>query len=206
MGRPPSFSREGLQRAALQLVDDGGMDALSMRALARALKTGPMTLYNHVRDRADLELLLVDAVMDELRMNPPADEPWQSAVEHLALAMWRAIRAHPHVVPLIVTQKSRAPQTLDFAEALLAALARGGLRGRALRRAFRAVSAFVAGFALAELHGPFHNDTVAAGNDSARYPHLRELARSHGDPSVELRAGIAALLARPGRARPTGRR
>ena len=80
------------------------------------------------------------------------------------------------VVPLILTRPNRSPQARELGEALLSALRKGGYRGAAQRAAFRAVSAFVAGFALAELHGPFADDA--------------------SDRAAELRRGLRALLHR----------
>jgi AcrR family transcriptional regulator len=184
---------------ALRLVDRGGLEALSMRSVAHALRTGPMTLYNHVRDRSDLESLLVDAVMAELGAQAPRARHWQGRVEQLVLAMWRAVRAHPQLVALILTRKSRSAESLDFAEALLSALSEGGFEGARLRRAFRLVSALVAGFAQAELHGPFESEATQAPSAAlaGRYKHLAQLARgaSRDDASAQLRAGLRALLA-----------
>ena len=120
--------------------------------------------------------------------------------------MWRAVRAHPHAIPLILTRRSRSTAVVDASEALLAALARSGRGGRELLVAFRAVTAFVAGFAQAELAGPL---AVAAGEPAdaviarfaalpaERYPRLVEIARAapKSDPKREFREGLEALLA-----------
>ena len=67
--------------------------------------------------------------------------------------MWRTFRAHPAVIPLILTRRTSSRASLAPAEALAAALARGGLDGVDLFVAFRAVSAFVTGIAQNELAG-----------------------------------------------------
>jgi AcrR family transcriptional regulator len=206
MGRPAKFSRSQLQTAALALVDAQGLAGLSMRALAAALGTGPMTLYNHVADRADLEVLVVEAVLGEARWPVRRAGDWRGDVRAIATAMWRAVRGHPHVIPLVLTRRTRSPATLGAAEALLAALARGGRSGSRLLAAFRAVTALVAGFAQGELAGPL---TTAAGEPAAaaiarvralpaaRYPRLHELARAaaRSDAESEFRRGLELLLA-----------
>lgn len=179
MGRPPKFTRAGLQRAALRLVDEHGLEALSMRALASELGTGPMTLYNHVRDRNDLELLLVDAVLQKLQLPAKKARDGHTEVMQLATAMWRGIRMHPQVVPLILMRPTRSPEALELGQALVAALGRAGFRGKALRAATRATSAFITGFAIAEYHGPLRDDNVSEA----------QLTR-------EFQAGITALLKR----------
>lgn len=205
MGRPTKFSTEQLQQAALKIVDRDGLSGLSMRSLASALGTGAMTLYNHVPDREGLDVLVVDAVLAHARP-PAADlEDWRDQVEAIAVEVWRAVSAHPNAIPLILTRRSRSVATLDLAEALLDGLARGGQSGYRLLIAFRAVTAFVMGFAQAELAGPLaiqageHAEEVIARIKMLpkdRYPRLVQLA-SVANPAkvlVEFRAGLRALL------------
>lgn len=205
MGRRPKFSREQLQIAALALVDADGLDALTMRSLATALGTGPMTLYNHVTSREDLDLLVLDAVMSEIRLPDPRPEPWPDDIRAVALAVWRVIRTHPHVVPLIVVRRSRSPVMIEVAEALLGALSRSGRSGPELLFAFRALTALVMGFAQAELAGPL---AVRAGEPAEtviarfralpgdRWPRLVEIAgvATTSDPETEFRRGLDLLL------------
>lgn len=206
MGRPAKFTRLQLQAAALALVDAHGLAGLSMRALATALGTGPMTIYNHVADRAELDALVVEAVITKVDWPRERHHDWRDDVRDIATATWRAVRAHPHVIPLILTRRSRSPAVLEVTEALLAALARSGRSGQRLLSAFRAVSAFVAGFAQAELAGPL---SLAAGEapeavvgrfralPKGRYARLVEIADAAvtSDTAREFRDGLDILLA-----------
>jgi AcrR family transcriptional regulator len=216
MARPRQHSRARLQTAALALVDAHGLGGLSMRALATALGTGAMTLYHHVADRADLDVLVVEAVMAEAVWPRRRAADWTTDVRRIATAAWRAVRAHPHAIPLILTRRSRSPAALASAEALLDALARGGKSGRQLLYAFRAVSAYVMGFAQAELAGPLALDT---GETPARvirriralprdrYPRLIALAgiAVGSDAEREFKHGLDILLAGLAGARATKR-
>jgi AcrR family transcriptional regulator len=207
MARPAKLSRERLQAAALALVDAQGLAGLSMRNLAAALGTAPMTLYNHVASRADLEALVVDAVLAQADWHVAPDTgDWRDDARTIATALWRAARAHPHAIPLIPTRRSRAQALLEPSEALLDALARSGRAGPELLVAFRAVIGFVLGFAQAELGGPLAD---AAGEPAAdviarfralprfRFPRLVEIADAAtvSDPEDEFRAGLELLLA-----------
>ena len=205
MGRPAKFTREQLQRAALALVDAHGLAGLTMRALASELGTGAMTLYNYVSQREELELLVVEAVIGEARWTPDDNLAWYEELEAISVALWRSIRTHPHVIPLILTRRSRSPAVFGVTEALLRTLARGGHTGYGLLIAFRAVSALIMGAAQAELAGPL---TLQAGESASetiarfqalpedRFPHLIEIATaaSASDAETEFRAGLAILI------------
>ncbi|MGH7787250.1 MAG: TetR/AcrR family transcriptional regulator [Candidatus Binatia bacterium] len=205
MGRPPKLSRDRLQAAALALVDAHGLAGLSMRALAAELGTGAMTIYNHVASRADLDVLVVEAVVARADWPQARGVDWREDVQVIATAMWRAVRAHPHAIPLILTRRSRSPAALAVAEALLEALARSGRSRQRLLVAFRAVSAFVMGFAQAELAGPLAVETGEAPEAVIRriramprtqYRHLIEIAAAaaRSDAEREFRAALDLLL------------
>ena len=205
MGRPAKISRARLQAAALALVDRHGLAGLSMRALAAKLGTAPMTLYNHVAHREELELLVIEAVVARLAWPRTDQSDWRETVRALALALWRSVRAHPQVIPLILTRRSRSPAILEISEALLQALARSGRSQRALLIAFRAVQALIMGFAQVELAGPLSR---AAGErpqavirrfrslPAERYPRLIEIATAamRSEAEAEFRAGLDVLL------------
>ena len=54
------------RRAALELVDEHGADALSMRSLAQRLGSGTATLYRHFANRAELVAMVVDRMLGEV--------------------------------------------------------------------------------------------------------------------------------------------
>lgn len=176
-----------------------------MRALASELGTGAMTIYNYVSQREELEALVVEAVIGEARWSPEGDLPWDEELEAIAVGLWHCIRAHPHVIPLILTRRSRSPAIFEVTEALLRALARSGRTGDRLLVAFRAVSALIMGAAQAELAGPLSLQAGASASETIarfqalpadRFPHLIEIATaaSASDAETEFRAGLAILV------------
>ncbi|WP_031469260.1 TetR/AcrR family transcriptional regulator [Sciscionella sediminilitoris] len=205
MPAPRKFTKEQLCEAALALVDEHDLAGLTMRSLAGALGTGAMTIYNYVEGRSGLERLVTEAVMAQVRWEPvPGD--WAGEVSAIAEGMWRAVRAHPHAIPLILTRRSLDLGTLEPAEALLRALARSGRSGSGLLVAFRVVSGYVTGFAQAELAGPL---SLAHGEDPVsvteriaelpadRFPKLIEIAQAarESEAAEEFRAGLGIVLA-----------
>lgn len=179
------FSVAEVAAQALEIVDRDGLGALSMRTLAAALGTGPMTVYNYVNDRDQLEELVAEAVIASVEL-PPSSHDWQQDVRAIAMAIWQTVRQHPNVVPLVLTRRTVSPSSYAPAERLVEALARGGLEDADLLAAFRAVLGLVMGSAQAELAGPLagparDSEQVAVASQIGRlagveHPRLAALA------------------------------
>ncbi|MEU1203754.1 TetR/AcrR family transcriptional regulator C-terminal domain-containing protein [Nocardia sp. NPDC005825] len=185
----------------MALVDEHGLGGLTMRNLATELGTGAMTIYNYVDGREGLEELVAEAVMSQARWTETGDD-WVAQVAAIAEGMWRAVRAHPHAISLILTRRTVDIATLAPAEALLQALSRSGRSGYDLLVAFRAVSGYVAGIAQAQLTSPLSaasaNADIAriAALPEPRFPKLIEIAEaaSDSDPQDEFRDGLQLIL------------
>jgi AcrR family transcriptional regulator len=196
------FTTEEIAAAALRIVDESGLSALSMRSLAAALGTGPMTVYNYVPDKEGLEELVVAAVVAGVRL-PEATDDWQHDVYAIAAAMWKGIRAHPAAIPLVLTRRTLSATGFAAADDLIAALGRAGLQNRDRLAAFHAVLGFVVGAAQAELAGPLTRGRDAS-DAAARigsvagttYPHVEALSRIAMQTSVEedFDGGLRMLL------------
>ena len=188
------FSTDEIAAAALRIVDDAGIVALSMRSLAKSLGTGPMTLYNYVAGKEELEELVVAAIVADVRLPEPTDD-WQRDAYAVANAMWHGIRAHPAAIPLVLTRRMRSSTGFAAAEALIAALGRAGLEDRDRLAAFHALLGLVTGSAQTDLAGP----TVAARIGwvaGADHPNVKELSAIAIDTSVEddFHRGLRMLL------------
>jgi AcrR family transcriptional regulator len=86
---PTGLSRARLVSEALALVQEEGLEALSMRGLADRLSVKAASLYWHVRDRRELLELLADAILD--RVAAPRAKPWREAVQSIAAALQGAV-------------------------------------------------------------------------------------------------------------------
>jgi len=204
MPAPKKFTEEQLRTTALAIVDDEGLPALTMRRLAEALGTGAMTVYNYVDGRDGLEALIVGAVMAEVPLPAKPGKKWDEDVRVIATALWRTVRRHPNVIPLLLSRRTDDPATLAWAEVLLEALARGGRSGFDLLVAFRVISGFVAGFAQSEVAGLLKRSAGAKGvldrlhaASQGRLPRLAEIASVGvpGDPEREFQVGLDIILA-----------
>lgn len=87
----PALSQDRIVSEAIRLLDDKGIEALSMRSLGTRLGAGATSLYRHVANKDELIELVVDEVYGEMQV-PDADDPaaWRAAVAvaPTACAQW----------------------------------------------------------------------------------------------------------------------
>lgn len=168
MSRGPG-QRAGLDRAAVltaahTLLAERGLDALTMRALARRLDVAPNTLYSHVPGKTEL----VDALLDDrlsLVEEPAADAP--DPVAALAAVMtstYEVLLTRPDLVPLYLSrQGSRGPNAVRLGITMDALLGRLGLPAEAVPPARRALIVHaIGGAAFAGADGPVSSAVARA--------------------------------------------
>jgi AcrR family transcriptional regulator len=154
-----NLTRERVCREALALVDEEGLDALTMRRLGTRLGVEAMSLYKHVRDKADLLDALHGAVLGHLADELPApgradaEIDWRELLAGLARALRKTLLAHPNVVPLVATRPVRAPEALQPVSEATMALVRAGFSARDAEKAIICVGVFTIGCVLGETQG-----------------------------------------------------
>jgi AcrR family transcriptional regulator len=181
------FTLDEVRAHAIRIVDQDGLGGLSMRSLAASLGTGPMTVYNYVKDREQLEGLVAEAVLADVRL-PRKTKDWHSEVKSIATAIWRAVRQHPNAAPLVLTRRTVSAAGYLPAERLIEALGRAGLSDLDLLAAFRGVLSLVMGAAQVELAGPLSAADREQSNAGAakrigelagtEHPHMAALAET----------------------------
>lgn len=93
--RGTGLDRDTIVRAAIEIADADGMEAVTMRRIADRLNTGPMSLYRYVPDKDALVSMMVDSVIGDVPLESadlPAD--WRQGLRLLAGSTWRVSRAH----------------------------------------------------------------------------------------------------------------
>lgn len=134
---------------AIAILDEEGVDALSMRTLAQRLESGTATLYRHFAGRAELIAQVVDAVMGEVRVDPVAlrAQSWQQACASMAHGMFDVLQRHPHVAALMIEHVPVGPNALAQRERGLALLLDNGIPAPLAVRAWATLGRYVLGFA-----------------------------------------------------------
>ncbi|WP_394830241.1 TetR/AcrR family transcriptional regulator C-terminal domain-containing protein [Pendulispora rubella] len=157
-GRPPKgaepLSREAILKAALTVIDAEGIEAVSMRSVAREMGVDPKSLYHHVDGKDGL----LDAVAEHVLAGIRIPKPTGSVADDLraiARAFRRATLAHRQAAPLVLTRQLASLEALRPVEAVMSVLLRAGHSPEASVHLLRALLATVIGTLLREVHaGP----------------------------------------------------
>ncbi|MDQ0377340.1 TetR/AcrR family transcriptional regulator [Amycolatopsis thermophila] len=197
MPRPRSLTTDQIAAAALAVLDRDGLDALSMRTVAKELGVGTMSLYRYVSDRDQLEGLVVDLVLRAIDLSVPIGSAGERLTA-LADRVRTAVSHHPAVVPLLLIHRHRAPSSTRWGEAMLTVLTEAGITGEQRVIAFRAILGYVFGALQVEHFGALSGPGTAALAELPReeFPVLSETAAQARSipPEVEFRRGFDLLL------------
>src|SRR5215831_18680149 len=190
--RRKPLSRERILDTALALVDQEGIEALSMRKLGQALGYEAMSLYNHVANKDDLLDGILDLVLAE--MEPPDPAGGLPAIRASAISAHEALKRHPWAAGLLMAPARVRPGRLEFMDALLGALRTAGFSAETTYHAYHVIDAHIIGFTLwqsthdfslpeevtADLRG-FLDKMLPVDT----YPHLHEHGAQHVDGTYD---------------------
>jgi TetR/AcrR family tetracycline transcriptional repressor len=194
---PPIDIRRIVQ-AALQLLDEVGLDGLSMRHLAQRLDIQAPSLYWYIRDKGELLGLLAEAISAEVHP-PPADLAWRPRLEAMGREYRRVLLGHRDAARVLALSLPSGPHRLRQVDAVLETLLEAGFEGLEATRAGRILVDFATGFVQDE----FDNAEQAAGTEqefpavpAETYPNIALLAPYLMDMDGEARFdfGLAVLL------------
>ena len=208
-GESGPITRAVVLACALEIIDRDGVDRLSMRRLGEAVGRDPMVLYRHVPSKAAVLDGVVEMAFERLSLDTTTAD-WAAALRNLAHDFRDIARAHPNVVPLLVTRPlatplgMRPPGILRHLEDVLALLTGAGFTGADAVHVYRALFGFLYGHVLTELQEiverPEETDHVLRLGlhrlPIGEFPHLRDLAPTWAsyDGLAELDRGLDILL------------
>ena len=154
-----NLSRQRILEAAVALIDENGLEALSMRRLAQSLDVEAMSLYRHVKNKAALLDGIHETILSEIAIDPDASVPWREALVMLAVAFRDVMLDHPAALPLFAARPAVTPGSLRYVDRALRVLDRSNLSDAHVISAFQTLAAFVIGHT-SLTHGP-HGPTEA---------------------------------------------
>jgi len=203
--RMSATTREPLHRdrivaAAIALADRDGVDALSMRNLARRLGYEVMSLYNHVANKDELLSSMVDAVAAEID-GPPSSAPPLAAVRAVTISTHDVLVRHPWA-PELWQRYLPGPARTRLMDGLLRLFDESGLSPALAHHGFHAVTNHVLGYTLQQLGMNIGDDPEARANEflagisESEHPHMVAHVRQHldGDTSSSFELVLDLIL------------
>ena len=147
------LTRERIVAEAVRLLDEEGLEALSMRTLGQRLGAGATALYRHVASKDELVELVADAVYGEMEV-PEISDPasWRLAMQAVAHTLRAAGLRHMWLGQVLgqVGMTYVGPNVVDVTSRSLAILTTAGFPMEEATRALGAVSSYVLGATTAE--------------------------------------------------------
>jgi AcrR family transcriptional regulator len=179
------LSRDRILRAALELVDDGGIDSLTMRKLGQALGFEAMSLYNHVANKDDVIDGILDLVLAEGELPSPSGN-WDRAVRASAVSVHAALRRHPWASAVVMAPGRLRPARLRYMDSLLGRIREAGFSAETTYHAYHVLDGHIFGFSLWEASHSYSDadasEMMAAFERTItadEYPYLREHGEQH---------------------------
>jgi AcrR family transcriptional regulator len=126
-GPKPRLSREAVVRAAIDVADAEGIEAVSMQRVAKELGYTTMSLYRHVDSKEDMLVLMLDTAMDGDPPGPREDGDWRAGLEEWCRGALDMYRAHAWTVFVAFSGPPSGPNGLRWMEAGLRELVASGL-------------------------------------------------------------------------------
>ena len=179
------LTRDRIVDAALHVMDAEGLDAVSMRRVAREVGVEAMSLYHHVRDKDDLLQAVCDRVMAGFEF--PSDEgSWEDRCKAAARSWRRLLQAHPDMMRLFAETHGPAPTSpasVRPTEFALSMLREAGLSDRDTVQAFHAFGGYIQGFVMMEggsigkAHDGDVHESMLDALPADEFPTLRDVGR-----------------------------
>ncbi|OKJ03012.1 TetR/AcrR family transcriptional regulator [Kitasatospora sp. CB01950] len=204
-GPRPAHTRVSIARAAVDIADREGLDAVSMRKVAAELGAGTMSLYNYVPKKEHLFDLMLDLLAGEYDLPEQPSGDWRADLTLLAHQLRAVLTRHTWATTLITHRPGLGPNGLRVTEYHLAALAETPLDGPAKMEAFAQLTGYVCQFT------DWQQRSTATGHRwltdlvrylqsvtaTGQYPHLATaLAQSAAPPAPDttFERGLQRLL------------
>jgi AcrR family transcriptional regulator len=191
------LTRERIVAAAMRIMDEEGLDAVTMRRVAREVGVEAMSLYHHVRDKEDLLDGICSRVMCEFRY-PDEDRPWIEVARDGAREWRRVLRDHPNVIALWADRQRpmtdlEALMPMEFA---LRVIARAGMDAREGVLVFNVIGGYIMGVVMMEVGAMFSAGTNRGGRSidlGTVHSKLPDHAFAQFVPAEQLPCLVAAL-------------
>lgn len=177
------LNRDRIIDAAKAIIDQDGVEGLSMRKLGARLKVEAMTLYHYFASKDSLLDVLVERIVLEAATAPETRSGnWRQKLEGFARRFYATLISCPHILPLLATRPVRSTKAMaQFASALEGLVAEGFSASEGYY-ILNTLALMALGHALAAVGQSSRNDDAA--DEAARVAYLAHLAKLFENPQA----------------------
>jgi len=175
----PQLSREKIVSAALQIADQDGLDAVSLRRIARSLGVHVTSLYNHIPTKEAVLAEMMKALVAEARL-PVGKMNWRDWVRGCAASFRALAKKHPGAFQLFQRSAAQGEQAVASLESAIAAFRADGFDLHATQCAIKTTNVAILGLVLddmAHLQQP-GTQTDLSNLPAEEFPHINELLQA----------------------------
>lgn len=141
-----ALSRDRVVQAAVALADEQGIDALTMRELARRLRVEAASLYNHVKGKDDILDGMADWAARQIDL-PGEGVEWKTAMRRRAASAREVFARHAWASALVDSPERDSPARWEYVDGVLGILLDAGFPPVLAGKAFFCLDSYVYGFA-----------------------------------------------------------
>jgi TetR/AcrR family tetracycline transcriptional repressor len=179
----PLISRRRALEAALKIIDERGLEGLSIRRLADALGVNGASLYHHFENKEDILVGAAELALADVRTPTEPGDDWRDWLPANARNFRNALLAHPALLPVIVGRRA-AGMGAHMLDTSAARLIDEGVPSAAVMPLLDALELFAIGSALHETQGDTADDQLDAAAE--QYPALAKAMADRGLSSEAL--------------------
>ncbi|MFL1407136.1 TetR/AcrR family transcriptional regulator [Marinobacter sp. M1N3S26] len=151
--RRQPLSPERIYRTALGLIEENGVDDLSMRKLAGALGVDAMSIYHHVENKQALLQGVFQTVQEELPLPDPMPADWKEALRQLGKGFHHLARRYPGIFPAMITSSYGTEREREIFHYIRRALQKAGVADSDMPGATSALYTYGIGMANVSANG-----------------------------------------------------
>lgn len=201
------LSRDVIVTAALELLRRDGAEGMSLRKVASALDTGPASLYVYVENLQELQALVLDRALAEVKTDGARGRGFQQRITALLSSYLQVLGGTPGLADLALSTIAAGPNALRITEALLGHLDEGGVDPATAAWAVDLLTLYVTAVAAEQSHRPAGEGAlgpiarVIGAVSPQEYPRIfaarEELLSGPGRVSWALEAILTGILQTP---------
>jgi AcrR family transcriptional regulator len=149
------LSVELIHQTAIDCIESGGLEQLSMRSLAKTLNVDPMAIYHHIPNKQDLIHGVFDTILSELFKDIKPQKNWRDTLKNLARRFRTLGLKHPRIMPSLIASSHQIHGITKAIDMILGSLLEAGFDDTTTIQASDTLFAFMTGVVLLEANTEF---------------------------------------------------